>query len=251
MDITETGLDQDPCPVCGFSASLYGLESDVRSTAALIPELVAGAVEGLTVEQLADPSISQLRDAVDAFTGVPLDVAHHGLHAVAQIGLARRAMGAGPTAGTGTVVGLHTSSGGVPKTPIDVAEIRRSGVLGDEQNNRIHHGRPLQALCLWSEDVMAALRGESHPITAGLAGENITIEGVKWESLRPGSQLTIAGINVLITSYATPCKKVADGFVDRNFRRIDHDLHPGWSRLYAIPMGEGTVNIGAGVTIES
>ena len=244
-------LDQDPCDVCGFSASLYGLESDVLSTANLIPEIVEGACEGLTDDQLSDPSIAELVDAVATFDGEPLDVAHQGLHAVAKLGLARKAMGAGPMAGTGSVVGLHASSGGVPKTPLEVAEVNRSGVVGDEQNNRIHHGRPLQALCLWSEDVMSALRVQSHPIHAGLAGENITVEGIDWKSLRPGSQLTIAGIPTFITAYATPCSKVAAGFVDRNFRRIDQDDHPGWSRLYAIPIGEGTINIGDAVTIES
>lgn len=249
MDLSE--LDQDPCDVCGFSAALYGLESDITSTAGLVTHVVEGACEGLTEEQLSDPSIATLVDAVESFEGEPLAVAHHGLHAMAKIGMARKAMGEGPTPGTGQIVGLHSSSGGVPKAPLEVAEVRRSGVVGDEQNNRIHHGRPLQALCLWSEDVMAALRAESHPISAGLAGENITIEGIDWKSLRPGSRITIAGIPTLITAYATPCSKVAAGFTDRNFRRIDHDAHPGWSRLYAIPMGEGTINIGDGVTIES
>lgn len=249
MDAAE--LEQDPCDFCGFSASLYGLESDVLSTAGLVSSLAELACEGLTAEQRGDPSISQLVNAVASFEGEPLAIAHYGLHAVAKIGSARKVMGAGPTSGTGRVAGLHASSGGVPKTPLDAAEVRRSGVVGDEQNNRIHHGRPLQALCLWSEDVMAELRTEGHPISAGLAGENITIGGVDWQSLRPGSQLTIAGIPTLITAPATPCSKVAAGFTDRNFRRIDHDEHPGWSRLYAIPMGEGIINIGDVVTIES
>lgn len=252
--MTESELDQDPCELCGFSASLYGLESDVLSTAALVSELVNAACEGLSAEQRAEssidkPAIDEIVRAVEAFEGDPLTTAHHGLHAVAKIGVIRQDLGAGPTAASGTVTGLHTSGGGVPKTPIDVADVKRTGVVGDEQANRIHHGRPLQALCLWSEDVMEALRGESHPIGAGLAGENISIDGVDWATLRPGSRITISNIPILISAHATPCSKVAAGFVDRNFRRIDHDTHPGWSRLYAIPLGEGRVNIGDAVTI--
>ena len=41
------------------------------------------------------------------------------------------------------------------------------------------------------------------------------------------------GARAEISSHATPCAKNAGWFGDRQFRRIDHDEHPGWSRLYA------------------
>jgi len=243
----------NPCELCGFASSLYDLETDITSTAGLVKHVVAAAAEGLDPEQLDathdGTSIAELIASVDAFDGNDLDTAHHGLHAMAHIGVLRHELGHGPTAAEGHVVGLHASGGGVPKAPIASAEITRSGVVGDVQKNRIHHGRPLQAVCLWSADVIEALNADGHPVEPGWAGENITIAGVDWASLRPGSRLVVGGIPMLISSHATPCSKIAEGFTDRAFNRVDHDDHPGWSRLYAIPLAEGTIAVGDAVSV--
>lgn len=248
-----------PCDICGFAASHYGLESDITSTAALGADICADAAFGLSPDELAakpaDPesksaehSIAELITSVEQFEGTPLETAHHGLHTMALIGDQRARLGRGPLAGTGTVTGLHASGGGVPKAAIASADVRRTGVVGDVQGNRIHHGRPLQALCIWSNDVIEALQVEGHPIMAGVAGENITINGLEWSTLRPGSRITVSGIPVLLTSWAVPCSKVGPGFIDGNFRRILHSEHDGWSRLYGIPLGEGVVSVGDAVT---
>ena len=96
---------------------------------------------------------------------------------------------------------------------------------------------------------MAALNDEGHPIAPGVAGENITVSGIDWVSLRPGSRVTVAGIPILLSSYAVPCSKVGPGFVDNNFRRILHSEHDGWSRLYGIPLSEGKVDLGDSVSV--
>ena len=245
--------DEAPCDVCGFAASHYELESDITSTAGLAIEVTTDAAAGLSAEELAatpegvSQSIGELLASVENFEGTPLEAAHNGLHAMAEIGAIRATLDQGPTSGDGEVTGLHTSGGGVPKTPADSVEVIRTGVVGDVQNNRIHHGRPLQALCLWSNDVIEALQAEGHPIQPGIAGENITLNGLDWATLRPGSKITVSGLPILISSYATPCSKVAPGFTDRNFRRIEQDDHEGWSRLYGIPLAEGTVSVGDAV----
>ena len=178
----------DVCELCGFDPALYSVESDILSTAALAPDIVADAAAGLSSEQRSDlsvggSSIDDLITSVDNFAGDPLEVAHHGLHTMAEIGAVRAAIGAGPKPGNGEVTGLHLSNGGVPKTAAESVDVTATGVAGDVQNNRIHHGRPLQALCLWSADVIAALNAEGHPITPGVAGENITVSGIDWACL--------------------------------------------------------------------
>ena len=245
---------EDYCELCGFDPALYSVESDTLSTAALAPDIVADAAAGLSSEQRSDSSvggssIDDLITSVDNFAGDPLETAHHGLHTVAEIGAIRAAIGAGPRPGNGEVTGLHLSNGGVPKTAVELVDVTASGVAGDVQNNRIHHGRPLQALCLWSADVIAALNEEGHPITPGVAGENITVSGIDWASLGPGSKITVARIPVLLSAYAVPCSKVGPGFIDNNFRRILHTEHDGWSRLYGIPLGSGKLSIGDGVSV--
>ena len=86
----------------------------------------------------------------------------------------------------GSVIALHRSGGGVPKDPVTEVEVSWSGVVGDVQADRRHHGRPFQALCLWSADVIDALVAEGHPVYPGAAGENITVEGVRVGHAAPG-----------------------------------------------------------------
>jgi len=215
------GLPDEVCAVCGFSPELYDLESDIHSTLGLIATVVGAAIEGLTDEQInttfEDVSIAALVASAEATDASPMDAVHHGLHTVALIGDQRLRMGAGSAAGTGQVVGLFRSDGGVPKTSIDTADITGRGVGGDRQADRKHHGRPLQALCLWSQEVIGALQEEGHRIGPGLAGENITVAGLEWASLRPGSRLSVGEVDVLISADAVPCAKNAQWFIDRNF----------------------------------
>jgi MOSC domain-containing protein YiiM len=59
------------------------------------------------------------------------------------------------------------------------------------------------------------------------------------------------GDTLLETSaYATPCAKNAQWFADREFRRMDHDRHPGWSRVYAWVLEPGTIRPGDEVIVE-
>jgi MOSC domain-containing protein YiiM len=149
---------------------------------------------------------------------------------------------------------LNTSPGGVPKLPVDTFVVEPvTGVVGDVQAERKHHGRPWQALCLWAVEVIEALKGEGHPIAPGFAGENVTIAGLDWEAVRPGVQLRLgAGDDAVlceITAAAVPCKKQRDWFADGDWNRIDDDRHPGWARMYAAVLGGGTLRAGDPVVV--
>jgi MOSC domain-containing protein YiiM len=154
---------------------------------------------------------------------------------------------------TGSVHQLNVSNRGVPKRPVAAIVVRPvSGVDGDVQAKRVHHGRPWQALSLWSLEVIEALQAEGHPIAAGSAGENVTIAGLDWADVVPGARLRLGDEAIAeVTVAATPCTNNAQWFADRDFRRIDNELHPGWSRMYAAVLAEGTVRVGDGVVIES
>jgi MOSC domain-containing protein YiiM len=174
------------------------------------------------------------------------DATHH-LHDVGR-GLVR--LGAGAPSHTGSVAQLNVSDGGVPKRAVPEAEVGPRGLAGDRQASRLNHGRPLQALCLWSAEVIAALQAEGHPIEPGLAGENVTVSGVDWAAVRPGTQLRIGEVLAELSAWATPCAKNAAWFVDREFDRMHHDLHPGWSRAYAWVREPGTIRVGDPVVVE-
>jgi MOSC domain-containing protein YiiM len=175
---------------------------------------------------------------------------HDATHHLMDIGRGLHRLGAGPATHTGAVAQISTSDGGVPKRPVDAAAVGRRGVAGDRQAARKHHGRPFQALCLWSAEVIDALRAEGHPIGPGLAGENLTLSGIDWCTIRPGVRLRIGEVLAEVSAWSTPCQKNAPWFADRDFRRMDHDLHPGWSRAYAWVRRPGTVRTGDEVVVE-
>lgn len=177
-------------------------------------------------------------------------VLHDGLHHLADIGAVRQRLGYRPRPRTGSVRALHVSSGGVPKSAISEAHITGRGVEGDTQADRRHHGRPVQAVCLWSTEVIESLQAAGHPIHPGAAGENITLDGLDWSELLPGSRITVGAVPMLISAHAIPCAKNAQWFSDRDFNRILHERNPGSSRLYAIPLSAGTVRVGDKVATE-
>ena len=114
----------------------------------------------------------------------------------------------------------------------------------------MHHGRPEQALCIWSLEVIQALREEGHPIEPGFAGENITVEGLEWSEVVPGRELRLGATVVApITWPAAPCAKNAAWFLERDFRRMDPERHPGWSRMYAAVTTPGTIAVGDAVAV--
>lgn len=144
----------------------------------------------------------------------------------------------------GRVHQISTSNGGVPKLAIDSAVVDASGVVGDEQADKVHHGSPDQALCLYSLEVIETLRSEGHSIAPGSAGENITVSGLDWQRVVPGSRMKIGPVEIEITYYATPCAKNAQWFKDRKFNRMHASKHPGEARVYARVLEGGPIATG-------
>lgn len=140
--------------------------------------------------------------------------------------------------------------GGVPKHAVATATIRVGGVDGDRQRNRKFHGGPQRAVSLYALELIQALQGEGHPIVPGSTGENLTLAGLDWGALAPGDRLLLgAQVELEITGYAAPCKNIAASFSAGAFSRIGHKNHPGWSRLYARVLREGTVGVGDRVEV--
>lgn len=146
---------------------------------------------------------------------------------------------------TGRVVQINVSDGGVPKLPVPTGEVTVAGLEGDRQRNLKFHGGPDRALCLWALEMIELLQREGHPIAPGSAGENLTLAGLDWASLGPGSQIHIGDqVQLEITDYAAPCRNLMGWFSDRRFSRISQKHHPGSSRLYARVLSGGVVNPG-------
>jgi MOSC domain-containing protein YiiM len=178
------------------------------------------------------------------------DALHACIHLLRAGGRALHALGAGAPHQVGTLVQINSGGGGVPKASIPRATVDGRGVVDDVQDDRAHHGAPLQALCLWSADVMDALNTEGHSLFAGAAGENLTVRGIDWTTIRPGVRLTIGPVVAEVSAFAIPCAKNAQWFAAGDFRRMDHGLHPGWSRAYAWVLEGGEIEPGLDVVVE-
>jgi MOSC domain-containing protein YiiM len=150
----------------------------------------------------------------------------------------------------GLLLSINTSDGGLPKLPRHQAEVTTTGLDGDRQRNRRLHGGPDRAVCVYSFDLIRALRAEGHPISIGEAGENLTVQGVDWDAIGPGARLVIGGVRLFVTSFTVPCRHLTDRFRDGRFGRVSQTVHPGWSRVYARVEQPGLLSIGDPVTVE-
>jgi MOSC domain-containing protein YiiM len=225
------------CDACGFDDADWerrDVERLLRQRDAWWDELVGPAA--------GDPRLTPLAERVERAEDI-----HTLMHLLWQGG---RLLWEGSPSSTGVVEQLATSGGGVPKTPATRAVVRRRGLVGDVQRSRKHHGSPPQALCLWSADVIDALRAEGHPIGYGSAGENVTVRGLDWASVAPGQRISIGPVLAELSSWAVPCAQNRAFFLGGKFRRMSQDDHPGWSRVYARVLEGGTVTVGDPVVLE-
>lgn len=138
----------------------------------------------------------------------------------------------------------------MPKTRVEEAEVTETGLVGDRQAHRKIHGGPQRAVCLYSLERIEELQREGHSIVPGSVGENITLRGLEWSELRPGSRLALGDEVVLeITSYTNPCNSIAPSFIKGDYSRIAQKKHPGYSRLYARVLNRGHLRTGQEVRL--
>ncbi len=151
---------------------------------------------------------------------------------------------------TGRLASINASGGGVPKRRVNDAKVSRLGLLGDSQDDKIHHGGSERAVCVYSLERIQALQREGHPIDIGTVGENVTVQGIDWDLIVPGVRIRLGNDVVLeVASFTSPCKTIKESFIDGRFVRISQKVHPGWSRVYARVLAEGDIRPGDHVEV--
>jgi MOSC domain-containing protein YiiM len=146
---------------------------------------------------------------------------------------------------TGRIVQISVSPGGVPKTAVPAAEVTHEGVEGDRHRDLEHHGGPDRAVCLFSLEQIHTLQAEGHAVVPGALGENVTLEGVDWTAVVPGSRLELGARVVLeITRYTSPCLNIRPAFTHGDYARVSEKRHPGSSRVYARVLVPGRIRTG-------
>jgi len=157
-----------------------------------------------------------------------------------------RSAGATPPPAVGRVAQINSGTGGVPKAAIESTWVNWPGLEHDVQATRKHHGRPYQALCLWSTEVIDALVSDGHGVFPGACGENITITGLDWAHVRPGTRLRIGEVTCDVYAFATPCSQLKRWFVNGEFNTIHEDRRNGriGPRVYATVVERGDIRTG-------
>jgi MOSC domain-containing protein YiiM len=149
----------------------------------------------------------------------------------------------------GVVHSINISNGGVPKLPRESCFVGVNGLHGDRQRDLRYHGGPDRAVCLYSRELIEALQAEGHAITPGSIGENLTVSGIDWAAMVPGAKVQVGPVLLELTDYAAPCSNIARSFERRQYVRVNHKVHAGWSRLYARVLAEGAVHVGDQVAL--
>ena len=140
------------------------------------------------------------------------------------------------------IVQVSVSRGGVPKSAVSAARVKVDGVEGDAHRNLELHGGPERAVCLFAMEAIVALQSEGHAIAPGAIGENVTVEGLDWSAVKPGTHLLLGQTVLLhVTRYTSPCRTIGPVFSDGQFIRVSQKHRPGWSRVYARVLVEGVI----------
>ena len=144
-----------------------------------------------------------------------------------------------------------STKGGVPKLPIEKAEIKFEGIEGDFNRFRTEKINSIgtRAVTLFSLEQIEKLKSEGHAIDVGTTGENITIEGIDWPSLKIGTRMMIGDAMIELSEPTAPCSKIGKSFIGGAFYRIDHEKELGWSRWSASVIEEGQVEVGSQVIL--
>ena len=144
-----------------------------------------------------------------------------------------------------TIQSINLSSGGIPKNPVDSAEVTESGLVGDGHDHEKHR-TPVQAISLIDLELLEAIADETGiPLAPGDLGENLTVSGVGVQLLTAGDRLFFdGGVALEITRVRPPCY-VLDS-ISPEFKRIL------WNRIgmYARVLEPGMLAAGAKITAE-
>ena len=146
---------------------------------------------------------------------------------------------------SGRIVQISVSRGGVPKTAVAEARVTALGLEGDAHRDAEHHGGPEQAVCLYAMEAIGRLQAEGHQVVPGAIGENLTVEGLDWSAVAPGCHVLLGETVLLqVTRYTSPCVNITRAFKDGDYARVSQKRHPGWSRVYARVLVQGTIRHG-------
>jgi MOSC domain-containing protein YiiM len=135
-------------------------------------------------------------------------------------------------------------------------EVRRLGLVGDEQADLSVHGGldkavymyPVEHYDWWQQRRREAdAAGADLPLTFGALGENITTTGLLEESLWIGDHIEIDGVVLRVEAPRNPCFKL--NAVMGYKRAVRHMLLSGYAGVYLSVVETGHLSAGSSIRI--
>lgn len=106
----------------------------------------------------------------------------------------------------------QTGYAGLPKFETSEAEITVSGVAEDYNDYRTKskQSTPDRVVLIMTTDIMKQLETEGWPVLPGDIGENLTIDGISYESFKIGNKYRVGGVELQITEKCNPCTRLGN-----------------------------------------
>ena len=144
----------------------------------------------------------------------------------------------------------NTIMTGIFKEPVEGrTTLRRFNLDGDRQADLSVHGGPSKAVYAYPIEHYEYWR-EQYPgvdLPWGMFGENLTVEGLREESLNIGDRFRIGSAHVIVTEPRLPCYKLAAKFGRDDI--IKRFLHSGRTGFYFAVLQEGEVAAADDITV--
>ncbi|MBI1246439.1 MOSC domain-containing protein [bacterium] len=145
---------------------------------------------------------------------------------------------------TGRVVAICLSEGGIPRLPVDSAELTLAGFQGDGHRYDEHYAQE-RAVTLFNWEILQQFDVESQPFPPGSVGENISLSGVDLAELEPGTRLSVGQAEILLVKRWRPCHatEAASGRTCENGQQ--------WKGYFASVLRPGEIHPGDSVRVIS
>ncbi|MEW4456179.1 MOSC domain-containing protein [Bremerella sp. JC817] len=104
----------------------------------------------------------------------------------------------------GHVVAVCLSSGGIPRLPVESAELTPYGFVGDGHRYDEHFA-PKRAVTLFNFEILQRFEPATEPFLAGSVGENLSVEGIDLATLEVGDMLMVGTAEIRLEKRWKPC----------------------------------------------
>lgn len=155
--------------------------------------------------------------------------------------------------------GKHLALSAIGKSPVDgPVAVRPLGLEGDEQADLTHHGGlskavyayPSEHLPFWQTvRAQAKVSLWDEPLTPGLLGENLLLQGVREHELWIGDRLHLPDCVLVVSEPRMPCSKFASVMGFAQAARLM--TQSGLCGTYLAVLQPGTLRAGESFTLES